>query len=93
MPETFEDFEALTFDEFEQMAAFFTRLKRICTYSSTVFERIRLHDHVSVSVHVLARRDIWNPETVKFGCPEQRRKCAGYGMEQTFPAIPTSRSH
>ncbi|MFN8451772.1 MAG: extracellular solute-binding protein [Anaerolineae bacterium] len=28
MPQSFEDFESLTFDKFEQMAAFFTRLGR-----------------------------------------------------------------
>lgn len=64
MPETFEDFEALTMDEFEQMAAFFTRPEE--DMYGTVMQHVRTYDFQTMYLYPFMFSmggDIWNPET------------------------------
>lgn len=64
MPETFEDFEGLTFEEFEQMAAFFTRPED--DLYGTVMQYSKEYDFMTMYLYPFMFSlggDIWNPET------------------------------
>jgi multiple sugar transport system substrate-binding protein len=64
MPETFEDFEALTFEEFEQMSAFFTRPEQ--DLYGTVMQYSKEYDFMTMYLYPFMFSlggDIWNPET------------------------------
>lgn len=64
MPETFEDFEALTFEEFEQMAEFFTRPEQ--DLYGTVTQYSKEYDFMTMYLYPFMWSlggQIWNPET------------------------------
>jgi multiple sugar transport system substrate-binding protein len=64
MPETFEDFEALTMDQFEQMAAFFTRPED--DLYGTIMQHSRVYDFQTMYLYPFMWSNggqIWNPET------------------------------
>lgn len=64
MPETFEDFEALTFEEFEQMAEFFTRPDQ--DLYGTVMQYSKEYDFMTMYLYPFMFSlggEIWNPET------------------------------
>ncbi len=64
MPETFEDFEALTMPEFEQMAEFFTRPEE--DLYGTVMQYSREYDFMTMYLYPFMFSlggDIWDPET------------------------------
>jgi multiple sugar transport system substrate-binding protein len=64
MPQTFEDFEALTFEEFEQMAAFFTRPDE--DLYGTVMQYSKEYDFMTMYLYPFMFSlggDIWNPKT------------------------------
>lgn len=64
MPETFEDFESLTFGEFEQMAAFFTRPED--DLYGTVMQYSKEYDFMTMYLYPFMFSlggDIWDPTT------------------------------
>jgi len=64
MPETFEDFETLTMDDFEKMAEFFTRPDQ--DLYGTVMQHVRTYDFQTMYLYPFMFSmggDIWNPET------------------------------
>lgn len=64
MPETFEDFEDLSFEEFEQMAAFFTRPED--DLYGTVLQYSKEYDFMTMYLYPFMFSqggDIWNQET------------------------------
>lgn len=64
MPQTFEDFENLTFEEFEQMAAFFTRPDQ--DLYGTVMQYSKEYDFMTMYLYPFMFSlggDIWNPQT------------------------------
>jgi len=64
MPETFEDFEELTFEEFEQMAAFFTRPEE--DLYGTVMQYSKEYDFMTMYLYPFMFSlggEIWNQET------------------------------
>jgi multiple sugar transport system substrate-binding protein len=64
MPQTFEDFETLTFDQFEQMSAFFTRPEQ--DLYGTVMQYSKEYDFMTMYLYPFMFSlggDIWNPET------------------------------
>jgi multiple sugar transport system substrate-binding protein len=64
MPETFEDFETLTMEDFEKMAEFFTRPDQ--DLYGTVMQHVRTYDFQTMYLYPFMFSlggDIWNPET------------------------------
>jgi multiple sugar transport system substrate-binding protein len=64
MPATFEDFETLTMEQFEQMAAFFTRPEE--DLYGTIMQHSRTYDFQTMYLYPFMFSlggDIWNPET------------------------------
>ncbi|MCC6801863.1 MAG: extracellular solute-binding protein [Anaerolineae bacterium] len=86
MPQTFEDFEALTFDKFEQMAAFFTRPED--DLYGTVMQYSKEYDYMTMYLYPFMFSlggDIWDPATGQiFGILNSEANAAGMGWNKRF---------